>query len=320
MSKALHTVLGAYGAIGQSVIHELQARQLPYRKVSKTPKGDRKYFVQADLLNEKEVDKAVMGSDYVYLCIGLPYQTKIWQTQWEIVMENVIEACAKHQAKLIFLDNIYLYKAPLPVPFDEQTTQQPVSEKGKARKNTADLMIDALETKRIEGLIGRAADFYGQAAVNSSFYISFLERMLKGKNPQSLASGHIQHTYANVGDLGRALVTLALCNSCYGQVWHLPVGAPITIQEVLDIFNKVLGKNYKLSVLPGFLRKILSIFIPPLKEAEEMLYQFESPYMMSFDKFKNQFPDFEVTPYEIGIPKMVAYFQKHTGTDIKSNL
>jgi nucleoside-diphosphate-sugar epimerase len=314
MQDQIHTVLGSNGAIGKAVLRELRNRNLNHRSVSRSADSvQQPNFIQADLLNPKETALAIAGSAYVYLCIGLPYSSKIWSTQWEQLMKNVIDACAEHSAKLIFLDNVYMYGSPLPVPFDENAIQAPPSKKGKARKRTADLLLKAMQEGRVKGLIGRSADFYGEGAVNSSFYTSFLDRMLKGKAPQTLSSGDIVHTYANVRDNGRALVELALCDDCYGQVWHLPVGEPITTRQMLGLFNQELGSNHQLSVMPSFMRKILSLFIPILKEVGEMLYQFEGEYVMSFEKFKQRFPDFEVTPYQQGVQRMVKWFKNRGG-------
>ena len=320
MNPPLHTILGATGATGQAILHELQARNLRYRLTSRTARPEQEEYVQVDLLDAASTQKAIAGSTYVYLCVGLPYKTEIWEAQWEVIMQNVTVACAQHGAKLIFLDNVYLYTAPLPQPFDENTPQQPVSKKGKVRKRTADLLMQAMKNGKVQGVIGRSADFFGPGAVHSPFYISFLERMMEGKNPQTLAPGNVKHTYANVQDNGRALVELALCEECYGQAWHLPVGEPITANEMLAIFNRLLDTDFKLSVMPRFLRSLLSVFVPVLREVGEMQYQFEAPYVMSFDKFKNQFPDFVVTTNEEGAKRMIQWLERVDGSELKLNV
>ncbi|NJL77026.1 MAG: hypothetical protein HC892_20425 [Saprospiraceae bacterium] len=106
------------------------------------------------------------------------------------------------------------------------------------------------------------------------------------------------------------MVALALDDSTYGQVWHLPVGKPITFDEINDLMNSVLGTNFKISYLPKVMRKILSFFIPTIGEVEEMLFQFENPYEMNFDKFKNHFPNFQTTSYQDGIKSMIKSFSK----------
>jgi nucleoside-diphosphate-sugar epimerase len=134
--------------------------------------------------------------------------------------------------------------------------------------------------------------------------------MLKGKNPISIAKPGIKHTFANTTDNAKALVELALDPDSYGQVWHLPVGEPFTVEEITEIFNKELGTSFKTSFLPPLMRKLLSLFIPIIKEASEMLYQSDSEYIMRFDKFRTRFPDFKVTPFEAGIREMINSFKE----------
>ena len=62
---------------------------------------------KADISNYKDTLESVKGSGVVYLCIGLPYDRKIWAELWPKIMNNTIEACKKENAKLIFLDNVY---------------------------------------------------------------------------------------------------------------------------------------------------------------------------------------------------------------------
>ncbi|HRJ17050.1 MAG TPA: NAD-dependent epimerase/dehydratase family protein [Saprospiraceae bacterium] len=310
MSSELHVVLGASGASGRAVVQELKRRNLPFRAIGRSAHFSDFEMTAADVFNPDELLRAVQGASHVYLCIGLPYSTKIWQQQWPLLMQNTIEVCETVRARLIFLDNIYMYgPAPLAVPFDETHAQHPTSRKGIVRKQTADMLLQAIEDKRVDALIGRSADFYGAQAVNSGLYVSFLDRMLKGKSPLSIAPKGVPHTFANTSDNGRALVALAFEESAYGQVWHLPVGEPITPEEATEIFNRVLGTQFKSGFMPDILLGFLSLFIKVLKEVAEMQYQNKTPYSMSFEKFRRQFPDFETTPYETGFREMAASFQ-----------
>jgi len=310
MNSPLHTVLGASGAVGRAVVDELLKRELPVRAVSRSLDKPDVSIVPADLLQADEAKLATEGATHVYLCVGLPYSAKVWKRDWPVLMRNLIAACAAHGARLIFLDNVYMYgPAPLQVPFDEQHPQQPVSRKGEARKATLDLLERAMQEGKVQAVIGRSADFYGPYAYNSILYISFLERMLQGKNPQVLSSTDVPHTYGDTVDVGRALVELALAEDAYGRAWHLPVNEPITIEALTELFNQQLGTELKASKVPGFLQWMLGLFVPPVREVREMLYQFEAPYVMSDRKFRERFPDFPVTGYEAGLERMVRFFK-----------
>jgi len=312
-NKESHLVLGGAGAIGQAVITELLKRNLSVKAIERSKKIKGIETINIDLLDVDKTKEAIVGATHVYLCVGIPYDYKIWETQWPKIVENVISACSLAKAKLIFFDNVYMYgQPPLSIPFNEEENQKPQSKKGKVRKIIADKILHAHESNKIEAVIGRSADFYGPNAKNSSLYISFLQRVLENKNPQWLGKPNQKHTYAFTLDDSKALVKLALNNSTYGEVWHLPVGEKITIEELLKIINKKLNSDYKISYMPRFLLILLSFFVPILKEVKEMLYQFDSTYDMSWSKFHRKFPDFKVTSYEAGIKEMIDSFKINT--------
>ncbi len=312
-AKTFHVVFGASGPVGTAVVQELVQRGLPVRAIQRSGRSnfatDQVEIMPADVLDAEQTLHAVQGATHVYLSVGLPYRTVQWQREWPVVMGNVISACAQVGAKLIFLDNIYMYgPAPLANPFTEEHLQEPTSKKGAVRKQITDMLLQAHQAERVQAVIGRSADFYGPS-VNSILYISFLQNILKGKSPQTIVKLDVLHTFAHTSDNGRALVELALDEATYGQVWHLPVSRPVTSVEVNELFNRELGTTFKLSRIPPLMLSLLGLFIPPLKEIKEMLYQFESPYIMSDVKFRKHFPEFQVTRFEDGITEMVQFFK-----------
>lgn len=310
MNDDLHVVLGASGVVGKAIISELKEKNLRIRAVGRTKNVDDVEMVNADLLDLNQIKNAIIGASHVYLCVGITYSTKEWEEKWPKIMKNVITACEAVKARLIFLDNVYMYgPSPLKIPFTELHKQDPPSQKGKVRKTIADMLMEAHKSGRIEAVIGRSADFYGPNVLSSPVYISFLEKMLKGKSPQSISSIKVKHTYSYTPDDGRALVALALDHSTYGQVWHLPVSDPVTMEELTAMYNKILGTDLKISMIPRPMINLLGIFIPPIKEFKEMLYQFDNPYIMNYDKFKHHFPGFRVTPLETGLREMVNSFK-----------
>lgn len=309
--QQLHIVLGGSGAIGNSVLMELKSRNINCKTVERSKEVFGFETTKADLLDLKQIVEATTDATHVYLCVGLQYSSNIWTRDWPKVMENTIKACQKNNAKLIFFDNIYMYgPVPLKNPFNEEHSQYPSTKKGKARKVVTDMMLQAIKENKIQGVIGRSADFYGPNAVNSSIYAVFLENILQGKNPQFLSKTNVKHTFAYTEDNGKALVILALDESTYGQTWHLPVSDPVTLDYILEFFNKKLNKNFKAVYISKFMQNILGLFIKPIKEVGEMLYQFDNEYIMSSQKFMTKFPGFKITSYDVGLTEMIKSFQK----------
>ena len=107
----MQTILGSSGIIGTELAKSLLQYTDKIRLVSRKPKlvNTTDQLVIADLTNAQQVLSAVEGSEVVYLTIGLQYKTSIWQKQWPLIMQNVIDACKTHKSKLVFFDNVYSY-------------------------------------------------------------------------------------------------------------------------------------------------------------------------------------------------------------------
>ncbi|HMI65476.1 MAG TPA: NAD(P)H-binding protein, partial [Cyclobacteriaceae bacterium] len=105
----MQTILGANGVIASNVAKALPHYTNKIRLVSRHPKkvNPSDELRSADLLDKDQTSSAVEGSEVVYLTAGLTYNTAIWRKQWPLIMSNVIEACKKHNAKLVFFDNVY---------------------------------------------------------------------------------------------------------------------------------------------------------------------------------------------------------------------
>ena len=131
----MQTILGSGGAIGLLLAKELLKYTDKVRLVARNPQkvNDSDELFKADLTNAAEVLKSVEGSEVVYLCVGLPYQLKVWQQQWPAVMQNTINACIQHKAKLVFIDNVYMYSQDAIPHMTEESPLNPPSQKGKIR-------------------------------------------------------------------------------------------------------------------------------------------------------------------------------------------
>lgn len=298
---AKHVVLGAGGVIANATIEALVDEGL--KPLGLTQK-------QVDVLETDKLIEALSDASHVYMPLGLPYNGELWRNMFPKLMSSVLEACEQTATKLIYFDNCYMYgPAPLQNPILETHTQEPSSVKGKARKTAVDLALKAHTEGRVEVAIGRSADFYGPGAINSPYYIKFLTNMFLGHAPQTAMKQGPVHTYAYTADCGRAMARLGTDDRSFGEVWHLPVGPAVTVDEMTEHFNAALGSAFMVSYMPASLLETMAETMPFLKEVQEMNYQFDTDYVLSDDKFRALFPDFEVTSYEEGARAMVEFFK-----------
>lgn len=296
-----HIVLGKGGVIADATLVALRDRGLDATAIGRK---------DADARDARALGQHLKGASHVYLCVGLPYDGALWERDWPKIMSAVLDACETAGARLVFFDNVYMYgPPPLANPITEDHPQHPSTRKGRARKVTADLALEAHRLGRVPVVIGRSADFYGPGAVNSPFYIRFLENVLAGKPAQTLMPQGPRHSRAYAPDCGRALVRLALDEGAYGTAWHLPAGPAVTVAEMADHIRAALGEDFKLSTMPSLMAKLLGLFNRQIREVSEMGYQFGQDYVLDWSRFQARYPDFVPTGYAEGTAQMVAHFR-----------
>jgi nucleoside-diphosphate-sugar epimerase len=295
----MQTILGANGAIGTGLAKELTTYTNKLRLVSRHPKkvNDRDFLFAADLSKQEETDEAIAGSEIVYLTAGLEYKTKIWQQLWPAIMRNVINACKKHQAKLVFFDNMYMYDPDYLSNMTEETPIRPVSKKGVVRAEIAQMLLNEVQAGNLTAMIVRSADFIGLQ--NSALTETVVKNLLKGKKANWFANVNKLHTYTFIPDAVKGTAILGNTPDAYNQVWHLPTSnQPMTGKQWIELFAKEAGVTPKYQVLPKGMMSILGLFVPILKELKEMVYQYELDYVFNSSKFEQRFQYKPATPEE----------------------
>jgi nucleoside-diphosphate-sugar epimerase len=302
-----HVILGAGGAIGTPLAAELLKRGVRLRAFSRSGRGPGgAEIARGDLTNAADVLRAVDEGSTVHLLAGLPYDRRAWRSGWPPIMRNVIAACEAKSARLIFLDNVYVY-GNVAGPMTEATPVRPSSVKGEVRARIAGMLQDEIAAGRITALIARSADFYGPHSERSSIpALLVFQRLASGKSAQVLARADAVHSYTYTLDCARALPDLAEADDAYGQVWHLPTAKPpLTSRRFVELAAAELGVAGRFTVTPRWLVRAGGLVNTMLREVGEMLYQNEGDYVFDSSKFERRFA-FAPTPYEEGIRETIA--------------
>jgi nucleoside-diphosphate-sugar epimerase len=300
----MQTILGSGGSIGKELAKELLRYTKEIRLVSRNPKkiNESDEVFPADLKNREQVDKAVQGSEIVYLVAGLEYKAKVWQKEWPLVMQNVIDACKKYGSRLVFFDNMYMYDKAHLNNMTEETPVKPCSKKGAVRAMIAQMILDAVQQKALTAMIVRAADFYGPGVEKSFVMETVYKNLLKGKKAMWMGDMNTAHTMTYVPDAAKATALLGNTPDAYGQVWHLPShNQKITGRQWIELFASGMNKQPKSTTISKGMMRIVGIFNPLLRELVETMYQYESDYNFNSTKFQRRFPDFAITEPRKGV-------------------
>jgi nucleoside-diphosphate-sugar epimerase len=234
---------------------------------------------------------------------GLKYDVKVWQQQWPVIMRNTMDACKKHQAKLVFFDNAYAYGLVKGV-MTEETPYNPVSRKGEVRAKIATTLMEEVKSGNLNAMIIRAADFYGPGAKLSLIQSAVTERLKAEKKAQWIGDPGKIHTFTYTPDAGRTVAQLGNTDEAFNQVWHALTSAErITGKEFVRRAYQAMNQPDKgIQAMGKTGVRLVGLFVPVLREFAEMMYQFEEEYI--FDSTKaSTFLNEQATSYAVGIPE-----------------
>lgn len=286
------TILGAGGAIGSELAKSLAGYTTDIRLVSRNPRkvNPADELLSADLTKKDQVDKAITGSSIVYLTVGFDYNTKLWQTLWVPLIQNVIEACLKYDCKLVFFDNVYAIGGNNVKHITEESTISPCSKKGAVRAEVDKLVLKAMESSKLQAIIARAPDFFSEFKDRSLLMNLVYDNLAKGKKAQWFCNAKVVHTTGYAPDLAKGTAMLGNTPEAYGQIWNLPTDPErITGEQWIHLFAQEMNTSNKYQVLPGWGMKALGLFVPILKEMYEMRYQYDRDYYFDSSKFMKKF-------------------------------
>ena len=272
----MQTILGSGGAIGVELAKALRNFTNEIRLVSRNPEkvNPTDELMPADLLKSADVQKAVHGSEVVYLTVGLPYSLKVWEENWPILMENVVNACIKNNSKLVFFDNIYMYDASCLNRMTEETPINPPSKKGKVRNEVVEMILEKTREGKLTALIARSADFYGPNVKGTSMLTETVFKPLStGKKANWMGNVNCKHSFTYTPDAGKATALLGNTEDAYNQVWHLPTASdPFTGKEWIVAISKEMGVKPDYRVASKLIVKIMGWFMPIMKLALSYLH------------------------------------------------
>ncbi len=304
-------VIFGYGPTGRATAERLLAegREVVVAQRSQPsalPKGAT--FVACDALDRDSVVRTARQGEQFVVTIGFAYRGKVWREAWPKAMGNFVAACEATGARMVFIDNLYMY-GPQTAPLVETLPLTAHGQKPAARAVATRIWMEACAQGRARVAALRAPDFYGPGVGLSFLGDTSIGAMAKGKAASFIGSPDIPHDYAYVPDIGRAVATLlAAPDDAYGQAWHVPCAPTRTTRQILQLAADAIGIKLRLSIVPEFVLGPLGLFVPFMKEAKEMRFTFDRPYHVDSSKFAKTFWS-DPTPFEEGVRKTALAFR-----------
>lgn len=312
MAGELHVLFGA-GQVGQVVARLLlddgKRVRIARRSRSLVPAGAD--LVLGDALDPTFCVEAAEGASTVYHCMNPPYDARAWADLVPRYMDNLIAAAARAGARLVVLDNVYMLGRSGGRPLDEQTPPHPCSRKGEIRARAAERLFEAHHRGEVRATSGRASDFYGPGGTLTHLGDQFWRPALAGKTARVLVNPGVVHTYHYIPDVGAGLVALGTAgDDAYGQPWMLPCAPAETMRALVTRLSRKLGREIRLAGVPRSMVKAIGFFVPVVREVDEMLYQWDEPFVINDARFRKRFRQ-EPTDVEKAAADTVAWAKQH---------
>jgi nucleoside-diphosphate-sugar epimerase len=309
-NEELHVIFGT-GAVGMSVMDELiQRGRRRVRMVNRSGRAsvpDGVEVVGGDATDEAFAREVSEGGSVVYFALNPPYYK--WPELFPPLQAGVIEGAASVGAKLIAMENLYMYGPTDGRALTEDLPYAPNTRKGSVRAMMSEELMEAHRSGRVRVAIGRASDYFGPRVLVSAAGEQVFGRAVEGKSAQLAGDPDQPHTYTYAPDVGRGLVVLGDREEALGQAWHLPSPETLTTRRFVELIFEEVGKPARVQAAPKILLRAIGLFNPGIRETIEMLYEFEEPFVVDHSKFEEAFGE-QATPLREAIQGTVGWYRE----------
>src|ERR671916_2486628 len=306
----LHVVFGT-GPVGTSVMETLMQRgRCRVRMVNRSgrasvPEGVE--VVGGDATDEAFAREVSQGASVVYFALNPPYNK--WPELFPPLQAGVLEGAASAGAKLVTMENLYMYGPTDGRPLTEDLPYAPNTRKGAVRARMSEELMEAHTCGKVRIAIGRASDYFGPRVLVSAAGEQVFGRAVQGKSAQVAGDPDQPHTYTYAPDVGRGLVILGEHEEALGQAWHLPSPKTLTTRQFVEMIFEEVGKPTRVQAAPKILLRAMGLFNPGMREMIEMLYEFEEPFVVDDSRFEREFGE-QATPLREAIRRTVRWYRE----------
>ena len=310
MENDVHVVFGT-GPVGLATVDLLVDRGHRVRAVNRSgqaevPKGVE--VVGGDATDHAFSTHAARGAAVVYQCLNPPYTR--WPEMFPPLQAGVVAGAAAAQAKLVVMENLYMYGSTNGAPLTEDLPYMAIGRKGKTRAKMAQDLLEAHRAGRVRVAMGRASDYFGPRGLLSSMGERVFYPALNGKKAQVIGDPDQPHTYSYIPDIAEGLIILGERDEADGDVWHLPNATTLTTRQFIEQAQLAAGTQPGIQVMSPFMVSLVGMINGTVRELREMLYEFEEPFVVDSRKFQTAFGDHS-TPLSEAIPATVDWFRTH---------
>jgi nucleoside-diphosphate-sugar epimerase len=302
------TVFGASGGIGSAIVDELASRGHEVTAASRSlPAGRFAPEVRlqpTDLRDSAAARAAAAGADVVVMAAQVPYSR--WTTELGPLVASALDAAATARARFVMVDNLYAHGAP-EHPIAADSPEAATTRKGLLRRDLGRWLLDQHAEGVVPVTIGRFPDYYGPHSANSLVNQMLVLPVAAGKRPRIFIDGDQPHSFHDVRDAARGFATLVERPEADGRVWVLPGAPAITQHGLVELLGELVARDVRPSRISPAMLWLAGLVNRELREAREVVAQFDRPYVTDSGAFEAAFGGFTATPHREALASTLAW-------------
>lgn len=234
--RALHVVFGT-GPVGLAVAHELSKRGKRVRPVNRSGRAAAPEGAEVrggDATDATFTREASAGASVVYNALNVPYHRR--PELFPSLRAGVMEGAAAAGARLVAMENLYMYGPTGGRPMTEDMPYAADTRKGEVRAGMSEELFAAHEDGKVRAVAGRASDFFGPRVTDSAAGETVFGRPpVAGKGARVAGDPGPPHTCTYVPDVGKGLAVLGEREEALGRAWHLPSAETVTTRRFVGM-------------------------------------------------------------------------------------
>jgi nucleoside-diphosphate-sugar epimerase len=294
-------IIGGNGAFGKAVATALAAKGWQVTGFMRNAKPSKIYhhIIKGDANNANDVAAACAGQNLIIYGVNPPYPA--WAKEALHMLKVTIAAAKTSGATILFPGNIYNYGPDAGELLNENSSQSPITKKGKIRVTMEKELQDAAH-EGVNTIVLRMGDFFGPGETSSWFDAG----LFGGKPgiPKSIAYPgdlNIGHSWAYLPDAGEAAAQLVEAHQPLGfETFNFRGHFTQTGSEITGAINTIMvektGKQIPVKSFPWGFLQLVRLFVPIVNELFEMRYLWVVPHRLDGTKLTRVIGPIPQTP------------------------
>lgn len=282
MNTRIALVLGATGGIGGEVASRLAAGGWQVRTLNRNPgragKDGRFQWIKGDAMVADDVAKAAKGASLIVHAVNPPGY-RDWDKLVLPMLDNTIAAAEANGARILLPGTVYNYGPDAFPVIAEDAPQNPLTRKGKIRREMERRLKAAAGRGNSKVLIVRASDFFGPRAANNWFSQGLVKAGSRLRSIGYPGKRGIGHQWAYLPDVAETMARLVEHDGLADfESFHMDGHWDADGTKMTEAIRHALDDPFlPVKPMPWWLMRLASPFVPFLREVMEMRYLWQVP-------------------------------------------